>query len=97
MKARSQSSIQKPSPDNLAERLCRSLAFHVVETEVTLSVSEGNLSELCDECALARRLIAEAGFNIDDLYPVSERPTATLEDEMDPQLLAELRSGRRIQ
>ena len=46
------------TPDTpLVERLCRSLAFHVVEADN------------------ARALIAEAGFDIDLLYPLEDRPT----------------------
>jgi len=59
----------------LIERLCRSLAFHLVESELTLSVSEGNAPTWEAEVAKAKALIAEAGFDLDDLYPVEDRPT----------------------
>lgn len=61
---------------SLIERLCRSLAFHVVETELTLQFSEGDLSDTREEIDKARSLIVEAGFNIDELYPLVDRPTA---------------------
>lgn len=83
--------------NDLIERLCRSLAFHVIESELTASMVEGEAQPWAEEIATARALIAEAGFDIDALYPISERPTAILEDEMDPELLAELRSGRKVQ
>lgn len=64
------------SKPDLLERLCRSLAFHLVETELTLQHTEGDdLSLWEDECTQARSLITEAGFDIDALYPVEERPT----------------------
>lgn len=61
---------------DLIERLCRSLAFHLIESELTLQHSEGNILEWQQACAEARDLIAEAGFDIDELYPVEDRPTA---------------------
>lgn len=61
---------------DLIERFCRSLAFHVIETELTTSMAEGDLSEWHEECKTARDLIEEAGFDIDELYPVADRPTA---------------------
>ena len=61
---------------DLIERLCHSLAFHLIESELTLKFSEGNTSEWVAEVAKARALIAEAGFDIDDLYPPDDRPTA---------------------
>lgn len=57
------------------EPLCRSLAFHVVETELTLQFTEGDASETRAECEKARALIADAGFDFDELYPVADRPT----------------------
>lgn len=84
------------SPD-LIERLCRSLAFHLVESENTASIAQGEDNPWADEIAKARGLIAEAGFDIDDIYPVADRPVVTPEDEMDPELVAELRSGRKPQ
>lgn len=65
---------------DLIERLCRSLAFHLVESELTLSHAEGDLEEWREECTTARALIVEAGFDIDQLYPVLDRPTSS-----DPQ------------
>jgi hypothetical protein len=61
---------------DLIERLCRSLAFHLVESELTLSFAEGDLTSWRQETETARALIAEAGFDIDELYPVDERPVA---------------------
>lgn len=61
---------------DLIERLCRSLAFHLVESELTLQHAEGETDPWADECRRARALIAEAGFDIDQLYPVIDRPTS---------------------
>jgi len=61
---------------SLIERLCRSLAFHLVESELTLSHAEGDTDPWRQECEDARALIAEAGFDIDKLYPVLDRPTS---------------------
>ncbi|MES5483605.1 hypothetical protein QMZ05_12675 [Bradyrhizobium sp. INPA03-11B] len=63
------------SSSDLIERLCRSLAFHIVESELTLSHAEGDIEDWREECTAARALIAEAGFDIDVLYPVLDRPT----------------------
>lgn len=62
---------------SLIERLCRSLAFHLIESELTLSHAEGDLSEWADECSKARAIIKEAGFDIDVIYPILDRPTCT--------------------
>ena len=68
--------MNTPSPKtDLIERLCHSLAFHVVESELTLEHSEGFIEEWADECRMARALISEAGFDIDKLYPILDRPT----------------------
>ena len=61
------------SPD-LAKRLCRSLAIHAIETELSLQYMEPYPEELAAEVRTAKELIREAGFDIDELYPVSERP-----------------------
>jgi len=61
---------------DLIERLCRSLAFHLVESELTLSHAEGEIDPWQEECSKARALITEAGFDIDALYPVLDRPTS---------------------
>lgn len=82
---------------DLVERLCRSLAFHVVESENTASMADGEENPWIEEIAKARALIAEAGFDFDVLYPIEDRPTVTAQDEMDPELLADLKSGRKIQ
>lgn len=62
---------------DLIERLCRSLAAHLVESELTLSHSEGDLTVWRQQCTDARALIAEAGFDIDALYPLEDRPVST--------------------
>ena len=68
--------MSTPAPKtDLIERLCHSLAFHVVESELTLEHAEGDLTYWADECRLARTLISEAGFNIDEIYPILDRPT----------------------
>lgn len=60
----------------LIERLCRNLAFHLIESELTLSHAEGDIEDWRKECDTARALIKEAGFDIDVLYPVLDRPSA---------------------
>lgn len=65
-----------PTAPDLMERLCRSLAFHLVESELTLAHADGDIEDWRQQCATARELIAEAGFDIDELYPVEDRPTA---------------------
>lgn len=60
----------------VTEKLCRCLAFHVVETELTLQHMEGDIGDIASECRKARDAIAEAGFDIDALYPVLDRPTS---------------------
>jgi hypothetical protein len=65
--------MKKP---DLIERLCRSLAFHLVESELTLQFSDGDTSDWTQHIAEARALIAEAGFDIDELYPPADRPIA---------------------
>ena len=62
--------------NDLTERLCRSLAFHVVESELTLSHAEGDIADWRKECDTARALIKEAGFDIDVLYPLIDRPSS---------------------
>lgn len=57
----------------LIEKLCRSLAFHVVETELTLSMSQGAPPEYQEAIDTAKALIEEAGFDIDVLYPPEDR------------------------
>ncbi len=69
---------QQPS---LIERLCQSLAFHLVEGGLTLSYAEGDFADWREECDNARLLIKEAGFDIDVLYPILDRPTS----EEEPQ------------
>jgi len=59
----------------LLERLCRSLAFHIAETELTVQHVEGDVTEWRDEIEAAKALIAEAGFDYDTLYPPADRPT----------------------
>jgi hypothetical protein len=65
---------------DLIERLCRSLAFHLVESELTLSVAQGDTYPWTEEVHKAKALIAEAGFDLDVLYPVEDRPTASPPD-----------------
>lgn len=62
----------------MIERLCRSLAFHLVESELTLQHASGeDLSFWTAEVATAKALIVEAGFEMDALYPVKDRPVVT--------------------
>ena len=58
----------------LVERLCRCLAVHVIETEGQMQFMDSVPEDLAAEVANARALIAEAGFDLDVLYPESERP-----------------------
>src|ERR1700733_10997474 len=57
------------APAPLIERLCKNLAFHLIESEITLSLAEGAIEDWRDACNEARDLIKEAGFDIDALYP----------------------------
>ena len=61
---------------DLIERLCRSLACHVVENELTWSVTEPPSEVLGEQISEARALIEEAGYDFDELYPAEHRPTA---------------------
>lgn len=70
--------MTKVPDDDLLKRVMRSLAFHVVETELTLQFVNGDASEIRDEIQRAKGLIEEAGFDFDDLYPLEDRPTATV-------------------
>lgn len=62
--------------NDLIEGLCRALAFHLVETELTLQFMDGDASEHRKQVDTAKALIAEAGFDLDDLYPPEDRPLA---------------------
>ena len=61
----------------LLEKLCRCLAFHAVETENTSKFMTPLDVEVETQVAEAKRLIAEAGFDLDALYPVSGRPVVS--------------------
>lgn len=58
----------------LIERLCRSLAFHLVESEITMQHATGETEPWATEIAAANALIVEAGFDLDVLYPPEDRP-----------------------
>jgi hypothetical protein len=60
---------------DLIERLCRSLAFHLVESDLTLLFCDGDATLWREEVVNAKALIAEAGFDLDVLYPPEGRPT----------------------
>ena len=60
----------------LIERLCRNLAFHLIESELTLSHAEDDIEDWRAECNEARALIVEAGFDLDVLYPILDRPSS---------------------
>lgn len=64
------------SNEPLIERLCKNLAFHLIESELTLSHAEGDIEDWRSECDAGRALIKEAGFDIDVLYPVLDRPSS---------------------
>jgi hypothetical protein len=59
------------------EELCRCLAFHAVESENTSKFMTPVAVDVERQVAEAKRLIAEAGFDIDKLYPVSDRPAVS--------------------
>lgn len=82
-------------PD-LIERLCRALAFHTIESEVTLSHAEGELDEWAGECQTARALISEAGLDIDQLYPIKDRPTSEGAPIGDPTTVADGVAGEML-
>lgn len=50
--------------------------FHLIESELTLSHAEGDIEDWREECETARALIKEAGFDIDVLYPILDRPSS---------------------
>lgn len=60
--------------NSLIEKLCRALAFHVVEIELTFQIMEPQPPEYAEKIAEAKALIAEAGYDLDVLYPVADRP-----------------------
>lgn len=64
------------SKPGLMKRLCKSLAFHLVETETTIRFMQGDASGWQREVDAAKALIAEAGYDLDVLYPPAERPIA---------------------
>lgn len=61
----------------LLEELCRCLAFHAVESENTSKFMTPTDVEVETQVAEAKRLISEAGFDFDALYPVSDRPVVS--------------------
>jgi hypothetical protein len=70
----------------LLARLCKSLAYHAVETELTFQFMTPQEPEIADKIAEARALVAEAGFDFDVIYPVNDRPTAILAEHIDGML-----------
>jgi predicted RNA polymerase sigma factor len=70
----------------LLERLCKCLAFHAVETELTFQFMTPQEPAIADRIAEAKQLVAEAGFDFDVLYPVKDRPTALLAEHVDGML-----------
>jgi hypothetical protein len=62
--------------EELLVRICKSLAFHAVETELTWQFMTPPEPEYGEKIEEAKALIAEAGLDFDVLYPVSERPVA---------------------
>ena len=63
-------------PEELLARICKCLAFHAVETELTFQFMMPQASEIAEKIEEAKALIAEAGLDFDVLYPVTERPIA---------------------
>lgn len=62
--------------EELLARICKCLAFHAVETELTFQFMTPQAPEVAEKISEAKALIAEAGFDFDVLHPFSERPTA---------------------
>jgi hypothetical protein len=48
----------------------------MVESELTLQFMDGDTSDFRKEVDTAKDLIAEAGFDLDELYPPEDRPMA---------------------
>ncbi|MBW8832909.1 MAG: hypothetical protein JF606_26665 [Burkholderiales bacterium] len=59
---------------DILERLCRCLAFHAVESENTSKFMTPADMQVETQVEKAKKLIAEAGFVFDAIYPVCERP-----------------------
>jgi hypothetical protein len=62
--------------DELLTRICKCLAFHANESEITyrfMTPQDPYFAAHIDE---AKALIAEAGLDYDTIYPVAERSTA---------------------
>jgi hypothetical protein len=70
----------------LLTRLCKCLAYHAVETELTFQFMTQKEPEIADKIAQAKALVAEAGFDFDVIYPVKDRPTAVLSEHVDGML-----------
>lgn len=70
----------------LLERLCKCLAFHAVETELTFQFMTPQEPAIAGKIAEAKALIAEAGFDFNVIYPVKDRPTAVLAEHVDGML-----------
>lgn len=64
--------------DDLIRRLCESLAFHLCETELTISQMIPVEPEYPAAVHAAKALIEEAGYSYDELYPPEDRPTVHL-------------------
>ncbi len=62
--------------DDLIRRLCQSLAFHLIESEITFHFAEGETAPWLAEISNAKALISEAGFDLDVIYPIADRPIA---------------------
>lgn len=62
--------------EELLARICKCLAFHAVETEITFQFMTPQPPEIAEKIEEAKVLIAEAGFDFDVIYPVAERSTA---------------------
>ncbi|MBY3432614.1 hypothetical protein HFN89_00305 [Rhizobium laguerreae] len=62
--------------DELLTRLCKCLAFHVVETERSFLFMTPKDQDVAARIEEAKVIVAEAGFDIDILCQAAERPTA---------------------
>lgn len=66
--------------EELLTRICKCLAFHANETEITYQFMTPQDPSFAASIEEAKELIAEAGFDYDTIYPVAERSAAVSAD-----------------
>jgi hypothetical protein len=74
--------------DELLTRMCKCLAFHAVETELTFQFMTPKDPGMAARSEEAKALVAEAGLDLYALYPGADRPTAVLDAHVDGMLSA---------